>query len=249
MKFLALSILSIILWVPQAKAQGPSLSGLWEIEFTLRSQQYHVQFIAQNSGEGSFLVLDNRSALSPGNATWRLSGQSAAIYLFILSGTIDFPLGNIGRETGTIDFSASSDLTLPVLSLSGWGQYHPPRDPNDARGNEDPTFTFTAKRVDSLAFQILSPPAGERLRRGREIKIEWSLGSTLPLASQSLWLSLDKGETFYPISPSLDPDVRDFTWSIPVSLPKTKKAFFKLVTIDRNGKTMESLNGKSFFIK
>ena len=238
-----------MLLVPQAYAQEPSLGGLWEIEFTLRSQPYRVQFSAENSGEGSFLVLDSRSSLRPAKAKWRLAGQSSAIYLFILSGTIEFPIGNVGLETGTIDFSASSDLTTPILSLSGWGQYHPPRDPNDTRGNEDPTFTFTAKRVDSLSFQILSPPAGERVRRGREIKIEWSLESTVPLASQSLWLSLDKGATFYLISPSLEPQARAFNWTPPVSLPKTKKAFLKLVAVDQNGKTIESLDGSSFFIK
>ncbi len=249
MKFIALSLLSILLLAPQAYAQEPSLTGLWEIEFTLRSQPYRVQFSAQNSGEGSFLVLDNRSSLSPGKANWRLAGQSSAIYLFLLSGAIEFPLGNVGLETGTIDFSASSDLTMPILSLSGWGQYHPPRDPNDTRGNEDPSFTFTAKRLNSLTFQILSPLDGERVRRGREIKIEWNLESMVPLASQSLWLSLDKGATFYLISPSLEPEARAFTWSIPVSLPKTKKAFLKLIAVDQNGKTIESLSEKSFFIK
>jgi hypothetical protein len=249
MKFIVFSVLSMLLLVPQANAQEPSLSGLWDIEFTLRSQEYRVQFRARNSGEGSFLVLDNRSSLSPGKATWRLVGQSPAIYLFTLSGAIEFPLGNAGRETGTIDFSATSDLALPILSLSGWGQYHPPRDPNDTRGNEDPTFTFTAKRVDSLSFQILAPLAGERVRRGREIKIEWSLESTIPLASQSLWLSLDKGATFYLISPSLEPEARAYTWGIPVSLPKTKKAFLKLTAVDLNGKVIEFVSEEPFVIK
>ena len=233
--------------------EAPALTGRWELEFTVRSTPHRLRFDAQASGEGTFSSLDSSSDLArqftPTRALWRLRGQSTAIYFFSISGQAELPTIDGGRELAGLDFQAVSDLSLPITSLRGSGQYHPPRDPDDARGNEDPTFEFTGKRVNELIVQLLLPNSGERLRRGKEASIEWEVQTELPLASQRVLISLDGGDNFNVIAPSVDGDARRFIWAVPEDMPRTKKALLKVVAIDQFGQSAEGLSTQTFRIK
>lgn len=233
--------------------EAPALTGRWELEFTVGSTHHLLRFDAQASGEGTFSSLDSSSDITrqftPTRALWRLRGQSTAIYLFSISGEVEVPTIKGGRELAGLDFQAVSDLFLPITSLRGSGQYHPPRDPDDTRGNEDPTFDFTGKRVNELIVHLLLPNPGERLRRGEEARIEWEVQTALPLASQKVLISLDGGDNFIVIAPSVNGDVRRFVWLVPEDLSRTKKALFKVLAIDQSGESAEGLSAQTFRIK
>ncbi len=217
------------------QSQAAILAGRWKIEFTLGLEHHSIQFDVQASGEATFLVLDQRSNLAapatPTQARWSLKGQSPAIYYFVITGDVEFPKSNGGFERGRLEFNASADLDLPVTSLNGWGGFHPPRDPNDIRG------------------KVLSPSSGQKLRRGRDLIIEWEAKSVLPLVSQVAELSADGGESFIVIAPSLGGDIRSFTWNVPVSFLKTKRALIKIVATDTNGASGEGLSAGDLRIK
>lgn len=211
-----------------------------------------MQFDAQASGEGTFLVLDQRSNLAapatPTQARWSLKGQSPAIYYFVISGEVAFPTSDGRMKTGRLELSASSDLILPVTSLRGWGIFYSST-ADDALGLQDPQFTFVGARVNILTVRVLLPSAGQRLRRGKEAAIEWEVQTASPLVSQRLLISLDGGESFAVLAASLPGDTRNFVWTVRGDLEKTKRALIQVVVTDANGASVEAVSEQMFRIK
>ena len=79
--------------------------GHWKVEVTFpNGESRALQFEAQEGGKGSLQLLDPRApACASGNvlgANWtRGEGQSVTF-----SGAVEFPLGNVGRDPGTLVF-------------------------------------------------------------------------------------------------------------------------------------------------
>jgi hypothetical protein len=154
-----------------------------------------------------------------------------------------------GTEKGRLELSASSDLILPIASLRGWGQFHSSSSPKDGRGSEETAFDFTARRLEGLTVKVVSPNANRKLRRGTEVKIEWEVQTAFPLASQEILVSVDGGDSFVQVTPSLGGESRSFTWTLPDSLPKTKRALIKIVATDINGAHAEGMTEGTLRIK
>jgi hypothetical protein len=111
---------------------------------------------------------------------------------------------------------------------------------NEQRGVKR-SGTFRATRVTGDSpprVELLSPIFG-KLKRGREVDITWTATSLQGIALQQIFLSLDDGESFSPISALLDQGVSVLTWHIPEELPKTKRARLKVMVLDGVGKTAE----------
>ena len=93
----------ILQTVVLSQAQSPDLIGTWKIEITFANEQPRsLRFDAQGDGKGSFLVLDPRlkawGPAKPSEAKWsRGEGNSVTF-----SGPVEFLLGNVGRDTGTL---------------------------------------------------------------------------------------------------------------------------------------------------
>jgi hypothetical protein len=239
--------------IAHSQSETPTLGGRWLLEFTLRSGPHRLQFDADPSGEGSFLSLDPASSLTPPlvplKAAWSLKGQSSAIFFFSVVGEVAFPANDVGIEKGWIELAVTSDLTSPVSSIRGSGQFHSSGTPADTRGSEDPSFSFTGSRVSSLVVQLVWPNSGEMLKRGKRARIEWKILSALPLTSQKLFISLDGGESFAPLEPFLPADARSFDWTVPEDLKKTRRALIKAVAIDVTGASGEGVSEQMFRIK
>jgi hypothetical protein len=160
----------LCLWSSGAsQSPSPTLAGRWQIEFSLGSAHHSIQFDSQASGKGTFLVLDQRSSTPPATptkASWSLRGQSPAIYYFVITGAVEFPTSGGGTEEGILELSASSDLILPITSLRGWGQFHSSSKPNDGRGARDPTFDFTARRLDCLPVKVIATDTNATVAEG-----------------------------------------------------------------------------------
>jgi hypothetical protein len=89
--------------VTLARAESPQMVGSWKVEITFANgESRSLQFDAQAGGKGSFLLLDPRlKAYGPGKpseAKWSLAEGNAVIF----SGKVEFPLGNVGRDPGTL---------------------------------------------------------------------------------------------------------------------------------------------------
>jgi len=79
--------------------------GSWNVEITFANQEHRsLRFDAQGVGKGSFLLLDPRLKVwgpaKPSEAKWtRGEGNSVTF-----SGAVEFLLGNVGRDAGTLVF-------------------------------------------------------------------------------------------------------------------------------------------------
>ena len=84
-------------------AQSPNMIGRWKVEITFpNGDNRSLRFEAQGAGKGSFLLVDPRSDFwepaRPAEAKWTQDGGNSVTF----SGAIEFPLGNVGRDAGTL---------------------------------------------------------------------------------------------------------------------------------------------------
>jgi hypothetical protein len=68
------------------------------------AQHRSLRFDAQGSGKGTFLLLDPRSNFwepaKASEAKWTQGDQNSVTF----SGAVEFPIGNVGRDAGTLVF-------------------------------------------------------------------------------------------------------------------------------------------------
>ena len=91
--------------VAMAETQSSSLLGRWNIEITFADgSKRALRFDAQGEGKGSFELLDPRAkawgAATHWDAKWSLDKENAVTF----SGPVEFMLGNVGRDAGTLEF-------------------------------------------------------------------------------------------------------------------------------------------------
>jgi hypothetical protein len=77
--------------------------GRWNIEITFgNGNQRSLRFEAQDAGKGTFLLVDPRSNVwetaKPAEAKWTKGDGNSVT----LSGPVEFPIGNVGRDAGTL---------------------------------------------------------------------------------------------------------------------------------------------------
>jgi hypothetical protein len=91
--------------VALTQAQSPNMVGKWNIEITFANGDHRsLRFDAEGEGKGSFELLDPRAkvwgAATHFEAKWtRGEGNSVTF-----SGPVEFPIGNVGRDPGTLVF-------------------------------------------------------------------------------------------------------------------------------------------------
>ena len=233
------------------QAQAPSLVGRWQINLVFTNTARHMmRFDAQLSGKGSYLLLDAGSSLlepaKASDAEWTQTGVNAVDF----SGPIEFPIGNVGRNPGTLVFKGTFEA---ADTISGDVAFFPiGQDPRDAAAAPSQTGTFKATRVSAEGaprVQLLSPEPGRKLRRGREVEIDWQADSVIPISMLQLFLSLDNGENFAPISVILEGDQTIFDWTVPETLPKANKAILKILVVNGIGDSAEDTSKQPFRIR
>lgn len=239
----------------KAPAQAPSAIGQWTIEISFVDGSRHsLRFDAQGSGNGSFLLLDSRSSLiepaQPTPASW----AQVSVNQIDFSGAVEFPIGNVGREPGLLVFKGTFET---ADTISGQVEFfHFAADSKDPEPKPARSGTFRGTRVSSPtpptvqppSVQLLSPTSG-KLKRGREVDIFWQNDSKSPIVSQQVFLSLDNGETFSPISSNMNGATTELAWVVPESLPNTKKARLMIVVVDATGQTAQDTSKETFKIR
>ena len=88
-----------------SEAQSPNVIGTWNVEITFANDEHRsVRFDARADGKGSLVAADPRSRVWDGSkaseAQWN-QGEGNSI---TLSGAVEFLLGNVGRDAGTLTF-------------------------------------------------------------------------------------------------------------------------------------------------
>lgn len=84
--------------------QSPNLIGAWNVEITFPDSVQKIRFEAQDFGKGSFLLEDPAAkvwgGVHPSEAKWTRGDDNSVTF----SAPMEFPLGNVGRDAGTLVF-------------------------------------------------------------------------------------------------------------------------------------------------
>ena len=92
-------------WVAMAETPSSSLLGRWNVEIIFADgNKRSLRFDAQGDGKGTFLVIDPRLKVwgpgKPSEAKWTQGEGNSVTF----SGPVEFMLGNVGRDAGTLVF-------------------------------------------------------------------------------------------------------------------------------------------------
>src|SRR4029077_2470906 len=88
-----------------AQAQSPTVIGRWNVEIIFADgNKRSLRFDAQDGGKGTLLLLDPTLKVwgpaKPSEAKWTPGDQNSVTF----SGPVEFMLGNVGRDAGTLMF-------------------------------------------------------------------------------------------------------------------------------------------------
>jgi hypothetical protein len=88
-----------------AQAQSPNMIGRWNVEINFaEGNKRSLRFDAQDHGKGTFLLVDPMLSrwgpAKPSEAKWTPGDQDSVTF----SGAVEFPIGNVGRDPGTLIF-------------------------------------------------------------------------------------------------------------------------------------------------
>jgi hypothetical protein len=88
-----------------SQAESPNVIGRWNIEITFPNEEHRsLRFDAQVAGKGTFLLLDPKlnvwGPAKPSEAKWSPAEGNSITF----SGPVEFMLGNVGRDAGTLVF-------------------------------------------------------------------------------------------------------------------------------------------------
>ena len=108
--------------VAVSQAQSPNLIGRWNIEITFPNDDHRsLRFDAQDGGKGTLVLVDPKSRVwgsaTPSEAKWTRSDDNSVTF----SGAVEFLLGNVGRDAGTLVFKGKfekADLITGEVEFS-----------------------------------------------------------------------------------------------------------------------------------
>jgi len=118
----ALILMLILQTVVLSHAQSPNLIGRWNVEITFANEDHRsLRFDAQGDGKGTFELLDPRTKVWGGatssEAKWSRGEENSVTF----SGPVEFMLGNVGRDAGTLMFNGrfeTADLIKGEVEFS-----------------------------------------------------------------------------------------------------------------------------------
>jgi len=134
---LILMVVVSLLGAGAAQAEPAKVTGSWTIEIKFNSGPTRLlRFEAQESGRGSFLLLDPSLKVwgpaKPTEARWSQADDGSVS----VSGPVEFPLGNVGRDAGTLVLKG----TFRAGGMTGKATLYPvgenPEDPGSKPAKE-----------------------------------------------------------------------------------------------------------------
>jgi hypothetical protein len=117
-RILILIFLAYCCGVAFSQTNSPSMIGSWNVEITLGQAgnpntevRHKLRFDAQNDGKGSLVLLDplamHWQGAKPSEGKWTRGDGNNLTF----SGPVEFPLGNVGRDPGTLTFKGKFETS------------------------------------------------------------------------------------------------------------------------------------------
>ncbi len=105
-----------------SEAESPNIIGTWKVEITFGNEEHRsLRFDAQGDGKGTFVLLDPAARVwggtKPSEAKWSPAEGNSVTF----SGPVEFMLGNVGRDAGTLVFKGkfeTADLITGEVEFS-----------------------------------------------------------------------------------------------------------------------------------
>ena len=143
---LILIVFAQIFGASSLQAQSPNVIGSWKVEVTFENGEARsLRVEARESGKGSFQLLDPRSkgygAPGPSEAKW-IQGDEGSV---MFSGPVEFPLGNVGRDAGTLVLKGKFGTEGTITG--GATFFRLDQDPKDPKASPSKSGSFKAIRV------------------------------------------------------------------------------------------------------
>jgi hypothetical protein len=96
--------------VAVSQAESPKVIGRWNVEIAFPNDEHRsVRLDAQDGGKGTLLLVDPKARVwgsaKPSEAKWTRSDDNSVTF----SGAVEFMLGNVGRDAGTLVFKGKFD--------------------------------------------------------------------------------------------------------------------------------------------
>ena len=142
---LALTVFAQIIGAGFSLAEPANVIGSWRVEVTFgNGESRSLRFKAEESGKGSFLLLDPKlnywGPARPSEAKWTQGDEGSVTF----SGPVEFPLGNVGRDAGTLVLKGKLGTSD---SISGEAMFfRADQDPNELKAKPAKTGSFKATR-------------------------------------------------------------------------------------------------------
>jgi hypothetical protein len=126
-----------------SEAQTPNMTGTWNVEITFANERHRfLRFDAQGDGKGTLTVTDPQSKVWVGDkaseAKWSRGEGNSVMF----SGPVEFLLGNVGRDAGTLTCKGKFETTDLI---SGDVEFSPSI---GDRPSKHGTFKATRSKVD-----------------------------------------------------------------------------------------------------
>jgi hypothetical protein len=106
-----------------SKAESPKIIGTWNVQITFANEEHRaVRFDAQGEGKGTLMAADPQSkawgSAKPSEVKWT-GGEGNSV---TFSGPVEFMLGNVGRDAGTLVFKGKFET---ADSITGELEFSP----------------------------------------------------------------------------------------------------------------------------
>jgi hypothetical protein len=144
--FLVLLAVVILAATLAAQPESADLVGRWKVDFAFDNQvSRSLRLDAEASGRGAFVLEGPRSnwdePARPFDAKWTQAPDKRVT----ISGAIEFPIGNVGREPGTLVFKGAFQSDRAIV---GDVEFFPAgADPFEANATPSRKGTFKAQRI------------------------------------------------------------------------------------------------------
>ena len=143
---LILIVFAQIFGVGSFQAESPNVMGSWKVEITFgNGESRSFRFEAGESGKGSFLLVDPRlkswGPAKPSEAQWTQSNEGSVTF----SGPVEFPLGNVGRDAGTLVLTGKLGTEGSITGAAIF--FRVDQDPKDPKASPSKSGTFKATRA------------------------------------------------------------------------------------------------------
>jgi uncharacterized protein (TIGR03437 family) len=165
------------------QTQTFNLVGRWKVEFKFAGDENHaIRFDAQAEGKGAFLLLDTVSSLIPPAEPTKAQWEQAASDQATFSGAIEFPIGNVGRDAGTLVFKGRFESANSISGKVSF--FRVEQDPNAPGTVPAKTGDFTAKRATTSSATNVSAASYKGATLASEAIVA-AFGSNLAMATQA----------------------------------------------------------------